>query len=56
MVELNKEETIAVLGIHWDSTEDTFQYLTLVLCFEKITYPMLQCKIYTAHQKPKKTF
>ncbi|XP_055307371.1 uncharacterized protein LOC129571589 [Sitodiplosis mosellana] len=27
MIELNKEETTAVLGMHWDSVEDTFQYI-----------------------------
>ncbi|XP_055307797.1 uncharacterized protein LOC129571937, partial [Sitodiplosis mosellana] len=27
LIELNKEETTAVLGMHWDANEDTFQYI-----------------------------
>lgn len=27
VIELNKEETTAVLGMHWDSNKDTFQYI-----------------------------
>ncbi|XP_055307270.1 uncharacterized protein LOC129571494 [Sitodiplosis mosellana] len=27
LIELNKEETTAVLGMHWDAREDTFQYI-----------------------------